>query len=73
MYEEVGFQIPCFESALGEFGQPRKLIPAGQGILAFAYLSIKDGRLEQFRLLWSSYFCKAKTKVLLLDVWPCVV
>ena len=48
MYEEVGFQIPCFESALGEFGQPRKLIPAGQGILAFAYLSIKDGRWERF-------------------------
>ena len=44
MDEEVGFQISCFEWTLGEFGQPRKLIPAGQGILAFAYLSIKKIR-----------------------------
>ena len=44
MDEEVGFQISCFEWALGEFGQTRKLIPAGQGILAFAYLSIKKIR-----------------------------
>ena len=40
MDEEVGFQISCFRWTLGEFGQPRKLIPAGQGILAFAYVFI---------------------------------
>ena len=27
-----------------EYGQPKKLIPEGQGILAFAYLSIKKIR-----------------------------
>ena len=48
MDEEVGFQISCFELTLGELGQPRKLIPAGRNILAFAYLSIKDGRWERF-------------------------
>ena len=48
MDDEVGFQISCFECTLGEFGQPRKLIPAGQGILAFSFLSIKDGRWERF-------------------------
>ena len=42
MDEEVGFHISCFEWTLGECGQPKKLIPEGQGILAFAYLSIKN-------------------------------
>ena len=38
----VGFHISCFEWTLGECGQPKKLIPEGQGTLAFAYLSIKN-------------------------------
>ena len=42
MDEEVGFHISCFEWTLGECGQPKKLIPEGQGILAFAYLSMKN-------------------------------
>ena len=42
MDEKAGFHISCFEWTLGEFGQPKKLIPEGQGILAFAYLSIKN-------------------------------
>ena len=44
MDEGVGFQISCFEWTLGEFEQPRNLIPAGQGILAFAYLSLTNIR-----------------------------
>ena len=41
MDEEVGFHISCFEWTLGECGQPKKLIPEGQGILAFASHEIR--------------------------------
>ena len=39
---EEGFHISWFEWTVGECGQPKKLIPEGQGILAFANLSIKS-------------------------------